>query len=318
MTSQCLTSPNATPFTVTVQDAILLDRSEGFSILREHLADYSCNEFCEDHYSESLEDLQSWVVMRDVLHALLAPVVALTSHATGIAQRYTKSERASAIEFAFRGRGRNAFVWLQSFLADDEDWCLSKACPGCVVQYAIDAEFQIRMMVAACMLSTAQGPGPHNGPTLPSFDFFLPSLRNALAEDELWGPDYYASVETKAQDLNFGMQDLMRQCERLEKIMTPPTTPAIDEEEEVLPSFSYFSDRRGSLKTSSKTFYPKTEQPSMRIKRSNFTKVQAKMAKEEEAWIQNMVQNAWQTINFTSFEFPSMPALRRISVTGAQ
>lgn len=314
MSSQCLSlaSPNATPFLITVQDAILLDRSEGFTILREHLAENSCNEFCDDHYSGSLEDAQCWVIMRDILHALLAPVVALTSHATNTAQRYTKSKRPSDVEFAFRGRGRNAFVWLQSFLADDEDWCLSKACPGCVVQHAVDAEYQIRMLLSACMLSAAQGSGPHKGATLPSFDFFISSLQQTLAEDELWGPDYFEYVETKAQDLNFGMQDLMKQCERLEKAMTPPATP----EELLIPSFSYF-DRKDSIKASSKTVYPKLpEQPGMKIKRSKFTKIQGKMAEEEEAWFQTMIQTAWRTLNPGKMELPTFPTLQTISYPG--
>lgn len=313
MSAHCLASPNATPFIITVQDAILLDQSEGFGILRQYLADGACHDFCEEHYSKNHDDLQAWHVMRDVLHALLAPVVALTGHATSIAERYTKSRRPSDIEFAFRSRGRNAFVWLQSFLAEEEDWCLSKACPGCVVQHAIDGEFQIRMLLAACMLSNEQGPCPQNGPTLPSFDFFLPSLRQAMAEDELWGPDYYGYVETKAQDLNFGMQDLMKQCERLERLMTPPQTP----EETPLPSFSYFSDRGRSLKTSSKTIYPKLpEQPGMRVKRTKIAKVQAKMAKEEEAWLQTIIQAAWQTLNPGKTEFPSMDTLRAFTVPG--
>ena len=91
---------------ITVQDAIRLDRSEGFTILRQHLAETSCNVFCEDHYSDNHDDMHAWVMMRDVMHALLAPIVVLTNHATEIAHRYTRSDRASDVEFAFRGRGR--------------------------------------------------------------------------------------------------------------------------------------------------------------------------------------------------------------------
>lgn len=299
---------------ISVQDAILLAESQGFNILRQYLADTSCNEFCEEHYSENHDDLHAWAVMRDVLHALLAPVVALQSHATRIAEKWTRAERSSDLEFAFRGRGRNAYVWLQSFLADDEDWCLSKACPGCVVQHAIDGEYQIRLLFAACWLSGVQGPGPQNGPTLPSFEFFVPSLQQALADDELWGPDYYECMEAKSQDLNFGMQDLMKQCERLERQMTPPQTP----EELALPSFSYFSDRGRSLKTSSKTVYPRmAEHPETKIKRTKIAKVQAKMAREEEAWLQTLLERAWQTLYPTMVELSSLPsAPRRLSISG--
>ncbi|KAL1306041.1 hypothetical protein AAFC00_004168 [Neodothiora populina] len=308
MSTHCLASPNATPFIITVQDAILLDSSEGFSILRQYLADNSCNTFCEEHNSEDEDDLQAWTVMRDILHALLAPIVALTSHATHTAQKWTKSERPSDVEFAFRSRGRNAFVWLQSFLADDEDWCLSKACPGCVVQHSIDGECQIRVLLAACMLSDAHGPGPQSGPTLPSFDFFVNVLRQALAEDELWGPDYYEHAETRAQDLNFGMQDLIKQCEKLEKVMTPPQTP----EETPLPSFSYFSNRRRTIGTSSKTMYPKLpEQPGMRVKRTKIAKVQAKMAQEEEAWLLTIIERAWLSLNPNRTELPTLDLINK-------
>ena len=166
------------------------------------------------------------------------------------------------------------------------------------------------------MLSDAQGPKSHNGPTLPSFDFFLSALRQTLDEDELWGPDYYDYMEPKGQELNFGMQDLIKQCERLEKIMTPPTTPDC-EPASPLPSFSYFSDRRRSLKTSSKTVYPKElVVPCMRVKRTKIAKVQAKMAREEEAWLRTMIQTAWLNLNPGKTELPSFSTLRRISIPG--
>lgn len=307
----CLASPNATPFIVTVQDAILLDESEGFTILRQHLEQACCNNFCRDHFSDNLEDEQSWIAMRDVLHALLAPIVALSDHATRTAQKFTKSQRQEDIEFAFRGHGRNAFVWLHAFLASDEDWCLSKACPACVVEHALDTEFPIRMMAAACKLSAQKGPGPNNGPTLPSFDFFLRTLRDALTEDELWGPDYFEYVEPKGHDLNFGMQDLMRQCEKLELAMTPPSSP----EESPIPTYSYFSERKCSLKTSSKTFYPRRASivSGMPIKRSKLAKVQMKMAQEEEAWLHRIVENAWHAMNAEQL---GLQSLRGLPVVG--
>lgn len=311
--SLCLASPNITPFLITVQEAIFLESSEGFCLLRQHLAKDSCYDFCSIHSSDNQEDLQPWIVVRDILHALLAPIVALMDHATQTAQRFTKSQKTEDVEHTFRSRGRNAFVWLQSFLADDQDWCLSKACPGCVVQHALDAEFQIRLLLAACMLSDVRGPGPQKGPSLPSFFFFLRSLQQALHEDELWGAAYYEHAETKAQDLSFGMQDLMRQCEKLEITMTPPTSP----EETPIPSFSYFTDRRGSLKTASKTFYPKlSAAPGMPIKRSKMAKVQLKLAKEEAAWLQTLIENAWQVLNTASTEIPGMSTIRRMSLMG--
>jgi len=130
--ASCLsvTTPNVTPFLLTVQDALALDASEGFQILREHLAANITYPFCPDHTSTNAETLQPWLVMRDVLHALLAPIVALQEHATRVAQAYTQSVRQEDFEFAYQGKGRNAFVWLQSFLSTDMAWCLSNGCPG--------------------------------------------------------------------------------------------------------------------------------------------------------------------------------------------
>lgn len=133
MTSPCLSmaSPNATPFLITVQDAIMLEHSEGFNILRYHLSRECQNDFCSVHKEFcTFENKQSWIVMRDLLHALLAPIVALFDNAARIAKKVTHAITPEDLEFAFRGRARGAFVWLQSFLASDEDFCLSRGCPG--------------------------------------------------------------------------------------------------------------------------------------------------------------------------------------------
>lgn len=126
----CAATPNPTPFLFTVQDALTLDTSEGFQILREHLAATIKHDFCNNHRTSDAEDSQAWLVVRDVLHALLAPIVALEEHATRVAEAYVRSPRSEDLEFAYYGRGRNAFVWLQSFLSSDMDWCLSNGCPG--------------------------------------------------------------------------------------------------------------------------------------------------------------------------------------------
>lgn len=126
----CVASTNVTPFLISVQDALVLDNSLGFSILRQHLQETIKCDFCPTHETITSEDRQSWVVIRDVLHALLAPIVALQEHATHVAQHFTRSPRQADLEYAFQSRARNAFVWLQSFLSDDMTWCLSIGCPG--------------------------------------------------------------------------------------------------------------------------------------------------------------------------------------------
>lgn len=128
--SLCVASTNATPFLIRVQDALVLDNSAGFQILRQHLSETVKCDFCPTHEAATFEDRQAWVVIRDILHALLAPIVALEEHATRVAQLFTKSYRPADWEYAYHGKARNAFVWLQSFLMDDMNWCLSVGCPG--------------------------------------------------------------------------------------------------------------------------------------------------------------------------------------------
>jgi len=125
-----LSSPNVTPFIISVQDALLLENSEGFHILRKHLAQNASFTFCTDHEHGSLEEHQSWVLVRDIMHALLAPIVALHDHASRVAQQGLNSFRPQDLEYAYTSKARNAYVWLQSFLSSEQEWCLSQGCPG--------------------------------------------------------------------------------------------------------------------------------------------------------------------------------------------
>ena len=34
------------------------------------------------------------------------------------------------LELIFRGEARGAFAWLQCFIAEEEDWCRTRGCPG--------------------------------------------------------------------------------------------------------------------------------------------------------------------------------------------
>lgn len=128
----CAARQNVTPFLLSVQDAVLLDSSEEFQVLRRHLANPAKQSFCESHDDLATNDgdQASWLALRDILHALLAPVVALYEHSTSIAQRALNSNREEGFEYAFSGRARNAFVWLQSFIDTDKNWCLTQGCPG--------------------------------------------------------------------------------------------------------------------------------------------------------------------------------------------
>ena len=37
------------------------------------------------------------------------------------------------LELVFRGEARGAFAWLQCFIAEEEEWCLTRGCPGTTI-----------------------------------------------------------------------------------------------------------------------------------------------------------------------------------------
>lgn len=58
------------------------------------------------------------------------PVVQLFHRASSLAEAALCSSKAEDLEMAFTGDARSGFLWLQCFLADEEDWCQSIGCPG--------------------------------------------------------------------------------------------------------------------------------------------------------------------------------------------
>jgi len=293
----CLTHINATPFLVSVQDSLLLDRSEGFAILRKHLKDTIAYEFCEHHSSNPQEDLKPWTIVRDLLHALLAPIVALQDHASNIAAEYLKTSRPEDFEFAYAGNARNAFVWLQSFLSTETSWCLSQGCPACIVTQALDSEESIRLILSSCMLSAIQNDKDFGRPTLPSLEFFIRSMRDAMEDDDLWGTEYFDIVEPRSHDLQEAMQELMYQCQTIEFSMSPPSSP------------NYAAPFEQQL-----SYFHKTSR-GMPIRRSDFAKKQKKMLREEALWLRTVVKNCWDTIDPEVYAEPiTTEFVRRLSV----
>lgn len=271
----------------------MLGQSEGFQILRKHLTSTLGESFCCDHEPVVAEDAKAWLVIRDVLHALLAPIVALQDHAARVAEESLRTYRPEALEYAFYGNARGAFVWLQSFLASELQWCLSSGCPACIVQQALDSESSIRLLLASCFLSSIQGDTDLGRPTLPSFEFFVRSIAQAMNDDELWGPSLFDEVEPKAIRLQNAMQDLMFQCQTIELNITPPDSPA-------------------SVVSMSSFLEPSVE--GMPIKRSSFAKKQAHMLREEAQWLRSVVKN-WDNVDQEAYAQPiTTEFVRRMSV----
>jgi len=115
-----------------------------------------------------------------------------------------------------------------------------------------------------------------DGPTLPSFIFYLTSLRRALEADELWGLDYFESVAPKAAVTRNGIEELIHQCLELDAVLSAPTTPASNEA--LSPSISPVLAPIGGTPGM------------MRVKRSKMAKQQQRLKVEEEKWVEEMMR----------------------------
>jgi len=227
-------------FTINPQDVELLNQSDGFKILRDHLTDSYCyrqvvpsfdiqrrantyaDSFCATHSNNRAYPPSHWLLARDVLHALLVPVVELLDKAVYLAAAVTRAADCEDLEQAFTDQAHGAFRWLQCLLSSGKErqWCYAKGCPACVVQASLDSEFSIRMLYAACLLSDVHYPFTLDGPRLPSFRFFLSSLQNALCADPRYGAEYFELMQPKALATRNGIEELILQCVELETVLT--------------------------------------------------------------------------------------------------
>ena len=234
---------------------------------------------CDAHATDDLKDLDHWLITRDVLHALLVPVVELFDKACSVASQVTNASKLEDLEYAFTSNARGAFVWLQCFLSSERerDWCYSRGCPACVVSHSLDSEFTIRLLHAACLLSDVHYPFTLEGPTLPSFMFFLGPLERALTQDPLWADaeDFYENMHPKANATRDGIEDLILQCLELDTMMSQPSSPS---------SSAFSSD---SSLPSTPVLLP---MGGIKVKRSKMARRQMKVQLEEEQWLEEMMK----------------------------
>ena len=223
-------------------------------------------------------------MVRDVLHALLVPVVELFDKASSLAASATCATKAEHLEYAFSGPARSAFTWLQCFLAGgkEREWCYTRGCPVCVADHSLYSEFSIRLLFAACLLSDVHYPFTLEGPTLPSFTFFLDSLERALAGDPLYGKDFFDLTQPKAIATRNGIEDLIYQCIELDVIFSRPS-----------------SQSGASSSTSSGQAVPVPGQmcsgpmdgsPVLKGRRSKLARRQMKLEIEEERWTEEKLK----------------------------
>jgi hypothetical protein len=238
----------------------------------------TCSSLCDAHTPAHLENLDRWLIVRDVLHALLVPIVELFDKASTVASQATHATKLEDLEYAFHGSARSAFVWLQCFLSSEKerDWCYTRGCPACVVEHSLDSEFSIRLLHAACLLSDVHYPFTLEGPTLPSFMFFLDSISRALSADPLYADDFYERMAAKACATRNGIEDLIHQCLELDVLVSQPPSPSSDE------------TSPGSSQQSSPVLGPVGGAPGMKVKRSKMARRQMRLKVEEEAWMAQM------------------------------
>ncbi|KAI4201318.1 MAG: hypothetical protein LQ350_003356 [Teloschistes chrysophthalmus] len=220
------------PLAVSKNDAAKLRSCEAFQIIRGLLVDKDVVEFCSQHFHDSRQDKEAWLLQRDITYALIVPVLEIYRHATQVANALLGNRHIFDLELVFRGEARGAFSWLQCFVHEEEDWCLTRGCPGCVVTHALQAEPTIRMILVACRLSESLAQH-HNTSHLPMFNFWSQAMKKALDEDPFWGPKLWKDFEARAQKLEKGIEDLVRQCIELAPMAvdaassqdSPPSSP---------------------------------------------------------------------------------------------
>ncbi len=86
--------------------------------------------FCEHHSPSNKAEIEAWLLQRDITHALILPVLEIHRHATDLAKMILGNRNIFDLELVFRGEARGAFAWLQCFIADEEEWCYARGCPG--------------------------------------------------------------------------------------------------------------------------------------------------------------------------------------------
>jgi hypothetical protein len=159
---------------------------------------------------------------RDILYTVLLPIRLIYVHATHYASSILSFHRPSCprrlavdLEVAFRGQARSAFSWVQCFTSEEQDWVLTKGCPACVVLQTLNDETFIRILMAACRVSSyLRNLVPSHGvvATMPDTSFWLTAVRHAVTEDSFWGCQFWTKIEARAINLELGIRELIAQC----------------------------------------------------------------------------------------------------------
>lgn len=239
----------------------------------------------------------TWLLHRDMLHAMTMPVVELYKEASTLAAAALCSQSPEELEVAFKGEARFAFLWLQCFISEEEDWCHTRGCPACNTLQTLSTELTIRGAITSALLSAKDVPVPETPtsetgseaeeaqPTLPDFSIILGALEQAMDNDSFWGPGYYASNLARSQRIVSGIQELMSQCQVLESLVSSaPPSPGDN------------GLRRGYTVD---MLAPGETNGEIKIRKGSVAKRQAKLKDEQGAMIMRMALQTWSAVHLS-------------------
>ncbi|KAL8925737.1 MAG: hypothetical protein Q9172_002078 [Xanthocarpia lactea] len=228
------------PFDVSKKDISKLRSCEAFQLVRDLLHNREEAEFCDYHDRDSRGDKEAWLLQRDITYALIVPILDIYRHATQIAKALLGNRHIFDLELVFRGEARGAFSWLQCFVMEEDDWCSTRGCPGCVVTHALVAEPTIRLILVACQLSSPLRHQPtYQKVSPPPLGFWQHSLKKALDEDPFWGPDLWRTFESRAKALEKGIEELVKQCLEFGPLATANLAVGDDDSPPVSPGYGF-------------------------------------------------------------------------------
>ncbi|KAF1972611.1 hypothetical protein BU23DRAFT_507873 [Bimuria novae-zelandiae CBS 107.79] len=281
------------PFAIPLEDIDDLLASEGFQLLRSFLAQDA--DFCDFHAASDAQTRETWLLHRDLLHALIMPIVELYRRSEVLAGAALCTAKSEDLELAFAGEARSAFLWLQCFIAgEDGDWCRTRGCPACVTTATLYTESHVRLTIAASLVSTASiaSPSPASSPvaeeasdhtmsspSLLPIPHILPALRAALDSDPFWGPEYFPYLLSRAAQLSGGIQALIADCVDLEALVSSPTS----------------ASRNKLLRTPSGEIIGQgsVEEKGMKLRKSKLAKRQLRMKNEETEYMRRSALQCW-------------------------
>jgi hypothetical protein len=221
------------------------------------------------------------------------PVFILFTRASTLASAALVTQRASDLELAFAGEARSAFIGLQCFITEEQDWCRTKGCPACVVTATLSTDSHIRLTIAASLLSTAsvatptrEEPPEDVDRTLPPLPYILPALQHAVINDPFWeGADIWSYILSRASQLSAGIQALILECVNLESLVSSPTTTT--------------SERPGSKRLLTHPTVPfvtsgqAVEEKGVKLRKSKLAKRQLRLRDEEVELMRRVAMQCW-------------------------